>query len=137
MKTTISKKLLGMVLESIRAEQNPGQPPFSAYVIVNRLRLDDEGNICLGSSGGLHEILDQIDEIKSELDELANACVLELARSVAANHSKLRIVSTASGGEALTRSDAVTEKAQAALILDLRGRLKGGGSPKNQGEQQS
>ena len=127
MKTTISKNLLGMVLELNRAEQNPGQPPFSAYVIVNRLRLDDDGNICLGSSGGLQETLDQIDEIKSELDQLANECVLEFARSVAANHSKLRIVSTASGAGALKRSDAVTENAQAALILDLRGRLKGGG----------
>ena len=98
MKTTISKKLLGMVLELNPPEPNPGQPRFSAYVIVNRLRLDDEGNICLGSSGGLQETLDQIDAIKSELDQLANACVLELARSVATNHSRLRIVGGTSGG---------------------------------------
>jgi hypothetical protein len=120
MKTSICKDLLGMVLEVNIAEHNPGQPPFSACVVVNRLRLDDEGNICLGSSGGLQETLDQIDEIKSELDQLANECVLQLARSVAFDRPKLRLVSATDGGEPFNRSNVVTENAQAALLVELR-----------------
>lgn len=126
MKTTICKNLLGMVLETTPAEQKSGQTPFSAYIIVNRLRLDDEGNICLGLSGGLQGTLNQIDEIKSELDQLANECVLELARSVAFGHPTLRLVSS-TGWDALNRSNAVTENAQTALLLELRGRAKGDG----------
>ena len=126
MKTTICKNLLGMVLETGRAEQESGQTPFSAHVVVNRLRLDDEGNICLGSSGGLQETLDRIDEIKSELDQLANACVLELARSVAFGNPRLRLVSSTGWG-ARNRSNAATENTQAALLLELRARLKGDG----------
>ena len=126
MKTTICKKLLGMVLETGPVEQNCGQTPFSAYVIVNRLRLDDEGNICLGLSGGLQETLNQIDEIKSELDQLSNECVLALARNVAFGHPKLRLINSTGWG-ALDRSDAVTENAQTALLLELRGRVKGDG----------
>ena len=126
MKTTICKNLLGMVLETSRAEHNSAQPPFSAYMIVKRLRLDDEGNICLGSSGGLQQTLDQIDEIKSELDQLANECVLELARDVAFGQPKLRLVSSTGWG-ALNPSNAATENAQTALLLELRDRVKGDG----------
>ncbi len=126
MKTSICKDLLGMVLEVNLTEHGPCQPPFSACVVVNRLRLDDEGNICLGSSGGLQETLDQIDEIKSELDQLANECVLQLARSVAFGRPKLRLVSSKGGG-VLNRRDAVTENAQAALLLELRDWVKGDG----------
>lgn len=126
MKTTICKNLLGMVVETSPAEHNSGSLPFSAYMIVKRLRLDDEGNICLGSSGGLQETLDQIDEIKSELDQLANECVLELARDVAFGQPKLRLVSSTGWG-ALNPGNAATENAQAALLLELRDRVKGDG----------
>ena len=122
MKTSICNGLLGLVLDVNLTEHVPSEPSFSAYVVLNRLRLDDDGNICLCSRGGLRETLDQIDGIKSELDQLANQCVLELARNVAYGHPKLRLVSTSGGGEALNRSNGVTENAQAALLLEL-GRL--------------
>jgi hypothetical protein len=126
MKTSICKGLLGMVLEVNLTEHDPGQPPFSAHVIVNRLQLDDDGNICLSSCGGLQETLDQIDGIKSQLDQLASECVLELARSVAFGHPKLRLVSTSGGGEALNGSNGVTENTQATLLLELRSLSKRG-----------
>lgn len=87
-----SSKKLDTVLNLEAREATTEQAPFLGHVILKHLVLDNEGNVCLTSPTGLHGMLDAIDELKKELDDLANQAVLWLASSITLRRAKLAVV---------------------------------------------
>ena len=73
--------------------------PFTVHLVVNRLQLDDDGNICLTAPMGLHNFLEAIDTLKSELDGLANDAILWLAGSIASRRVRFAVISNSIGGQ--------------------------------------
>ena len=92
MKTVLQRDNLGMVLSLQSTGENAAQSPMSGHLILNRLRVDDDGNICLSSPDGFQGILDQVEQLKFELDQLANETVLWLAQNIALRRARLSLV---------------------------------------------
>ena len=93
MKTVLNRNKLGIVLCLEPHWEENGQGPLSAQVILNKLLIDDDGNVCLNASTGFHGILDVIDSLKSELDSLANETVLWLAHNIALRRARFCVIS--------------------------------------------
>jgi len=92
MKTVLQRDNLGMVLSLQSTGEHVGQSPMTGHLILNRLRVDDDGNICLSSPDGFQGILDQVEQLKFELDQLANETVLWLAQNIALRRARLSLV---------------------------------------------
>jgi hypothetical protein len=92
MKTVLQRDNLGIVLSMQSSWDDAGQSPMTGHLILNRLRVDDDGNICLSSPDGFQGILDQVEELKFELDQLANETVLWLANNIAVRRPRLSLV---------------------------------------------
>jgi hypothetical protein len=82
--------------------------------------LDDEGNVCLSSPGNLQDTLNKIDKIKSELDLLANECVLRTAHGIAFGQAAFRLVGPIGDGSVSNRSDEATGNAQTSSLLKFK-----------------
>src|SRR4051812_6073240 len=77
-----SKKKLGIVVKLEPASSAGGPPSFVGNIILKKMLLDDEGNICLTAPMGLTQMLEAIDELKADLDHLSNQAILWLADSI-------------------------------------------------------
>jgi len=98
MEAARTKTNLGVILK-LDALTSTNDAQFVAHLVVNRLQLDEDGNICLTTPMGLQSFLDAIDKIKLELDGLANDAIIWLARSIASRHAKFAIISNSVGGQ--------------------------------------
>jgi hypothetical protein len=106
MEATRTKTNLGLILKlDALTSANDISEPFSVHLVVNRLQLDDDGNICLTSPMGLHSFLEAIDVLKSELDGLANDAILWLARSIASRRVRFTVISNSGGQKEMRAGD--------------------------------
>jgi len=105
MEATRTKTNLGVILklDALTSTDN-GSAPFAVHLVVNRLQLDDDGNICLTAPMGLHSFLEAIDKLKSELDGLANEAILWLAGSIASRRVRFSVISNNIGGQKEVRA---------------------------------
>ncbi len=87
-----SKKRLSSVLSLEDRNSTSESTPFFGHVILRRFVLDGDGNVCLTSPSDLHGMLDAIDDVKKELDDLANQAVLWLASNITLRRAKLAVV---------------------------------------------
>ena len=100
MEATRTKTNLGVILKlDALTSTSDGSTPFVVHLVVNRLQLDDDGNICLTEPMGLHSFLEAIDKLKSELDGLANDAILWLADSIASRRVRFAVISNTIGGQ--------------------------------------
>jgi hypothetical protein len=92
MKTVIQKKSLGIVLDGrlLCGAEAPG--PLRAHLVLNQRLLDENGYACVTRTAGFLEILDIIDQLKAELDSLANETILWLAQSIASRRTRFEVV---------------------------------------------
>jgi len=93
MEAARTKTNLGVILKLDALTPSDNSAPFVAHLVLNRLLLDDDGNICLTTPMGLHSFLETIDELKSELDGLANDAILWLAGSIASRRARFAVIS--------------------------------------------
>jgi hypothetical protein len=105
MEATRTKTNLGVILKfDALTSKNDISAPFVVHLVVNRLQLDDDGNICLTTPMGLHSFLEAIDKLKSELDGLANDAILWLAGSIASRRVRFAVISNSVGGQKEVRA---------------------------------
>ena len=110
MEATRTKTSLGVILklDALTSTSNISAP-FVVHLVVNRIQLDDDGNICLTAPMGLHGFLDAIDNLKSELDGLANDAILWLAGSIASRRVRFAVISNTIGGRAGDGEDSIRD----------------------------
>lgn len=98
MEATRTMKNLALILKLDALASNDKAGSFSAHLVLNQFQIDDDGYVCVTRPMGLHGFLDAVDELKSELDCLANDAILWLAGSIASRRAKFAVISNCVGG---------------------------------------
>jgi hypothetical protein len=98
MEATRTKTNFALILKLDALATSDQPAPFAAHLVLNRLLIDEDGNVCLTKPMGLHSLLDAIDDLKSELDGLANDAILWVAGSIASRRARFAIFSNGIGG---------------------------------------
>lgn len=92
MKTVLSGRTVGVVVQ-VNLDGTEKRPyPVSAHAILKRFHLDDEGHICLTSDTGIQGFLDAIEALRTDLDAVANQAVFWVAESVASRRSRFALI---------------------------------------------
>ena len=92
-KTILHKGNFGIVLNTQSSLQDAGPFSLSGHLILNRLSLDDDGNICLTAPVGLQGVFDDVHSLKIELDGLVTEILLWLTRNIEPRRPRLSVIS--------------------------------------------